>query len=202
MTSFFYLLIPYLIGSIPTSVWVGRLSKNIDIREHGSFNAGATNVYRVLGWKCAGIVIVIDFLKGFFPVYGLSEWYPIAGSPDQIALWRIPAGLMAIIGHIYPVWASFRGGKGVLTAIGAILALTPQASLLAIAIGVFMVIITHIVSIGSISGGLAYPLMIYFFFPGDSVYYLIFGILCFLIFVFTHRSNIRRLLNQQEKKIF
>ncbi|MBP7462635.1 MAG: glycerol-3-phosphate 1-O-acyltransferase PlsY [Candidatus Delongbacteria bacterium] len=202
MIHWLYWIFPYLIGSIPTSVWIGRLVRGIDIREHGSGNAGATNTYRVLGRNCAVVVTLIDILKGFISVYGLSHWLTPDASVDQIALWRIGAGLAAMIGHIYPIWAGFRGGKGVLTAIGAILALTPQASLLAIAIGVALLLITHIVSIGSIIGGLAYPLMIFFFFPGDSSYYLVFGIVCFLIFVYTHRSNIRRLLNHQENKIF
>lgn len=195
------LLLAYLLGSIPTAVWIGKLFHGIDVREHGSGNAGATNTIRVLGWKTGIPVLVIDLAKGWLatmlPVFlNVSE----PGSITEINL-KIIAGMIAITGHILPVFAGFRGGKGVASAFGVLLALQP--ALTAASIGVFLVVflIGGIVSIASMTAGIAFPVMLFTIFGSPSVFFKIFSVFVAVALIITHRKNIQRLLRGEESRL-
>ncbi len=195
------LIIAYLLGSIPTAVWIGKRLHNIDVREHGSGNAGATNVIRVLGWKTGLPVLLIDLAKGW-----LSSMMPLilhAAEPGSAMLTnlQIASGLCAIAGHILPIFAGFRGGKGVATMFGVLLALNPLLTI--VCMGVFLVILltTGIVSISSMTAGIAFPLFLFILFDTPSLIFKIFSILVALALVITHRKNIRRLFKGEEKKL-
>ncbi len=199
----------YLLGSFPTAYLMGRFVQGIDIRTLGSGNAGATNVFRILGWKAALPVIFIDILKGFLPVFFFSDWLNgswqnFGGllSNDTTALFKIFCGIFAIVGHVFPLYTGFRGGKGVLTALGVILALTPLASFFALIIALSVLFITRIVSPASLTGALVYPIIVFFIATHETHYYFYFSLLCAWIIVWTHRSNILRLARGEEKKIF
>lgn len=194
------LLLAYLIGSIPTSLIVCRILKGIDIREHGSGNSGATNVYRVMGWKVALFVLVVDALKGAAgtALPGLFVDYP--------SIWpKIGGGLFAILGHAWTLFARFKGGKGVATALGVFLALAPLPTLCALLIWILLVAATRIVSLGSMAAGGALFLATLLFHGASPGRYpvplIVFtGIVAFLI-IFTHRKNITRLKNGTENRI-
>lgn len=194
-------IIAYLLGSIPTAVWIGKAFHNIDVREHGSGNAGATNTIRVLGWKTGIPVLLFDLGKGWLatmlPVF-LKAAEP--GSITEINL-QIIAGLTAIIGHILPVFAGFRGGKGVAAAFGVLLALQPLLTLTSI--GVFLVVffIGGIVSIASLIAGMAFPILLFTTFETPSVVFKIFSIFIAVSLVITHRKNIGRLMRGEESRL-
>ena len=202
MTYLLLIVLAYLIGAIPTAIIVGKVVRGIDIRQHGSGNAGGTNVFRVLGWQPGVLVMLFDVFKGFVA----AEWIPLlAGTNLSIpfAALQLLCGIAAIVGHIWTVFAGFRGGKGVGTAAGMLLALHPLAVLICFAIFLVVLFATRIVSISSISGAVAFPLLLTLFrYLGkpvaDSLYY--FSFFAAALIIFTHRSNIRRLLNGTENK--
>jgi glycerol-3-phosphate acyltransferase PlsY len=193
----------YLLGSIPAAVWAGKWFHNIDVREHGSGNAGATNVIRVLGWGTGMPVLLFDLVKG-----GLATMMPLflhaaePGSGMLINL-KVIAGLCSIVGHIYPIFAGFKGGKGVATMFGALLALQPLLTIycLGVFLGVFL--LTGIVSISSIAAGIAFPLFLFLFsvFSTPSFFLKVFSIMVALILIVTHHKNIKRLFKGEEKKL-
>lgn len=192
----------YLLGSIPTAVWIGRAVYNIDVREHGSGNAGATNTFRVLGKKAAIPVVLIDIAKAYAAsslVFLLHDLTP--GSGPYIYI-QIGLGLTAVLGHIYPVFAGFRGGKGIASLFGMILAIHAPAALICLAIFVLVLLVTHYVSLGSMLAAFAYPLMAWLIFTPVNQVLVIFGILVCLLVFYTHRKNISRLLTGTESKIY
>lgn len=192
-------ILAYILGSVPTAVWIGKLRYNLDVREHGSGNAGATNTFRVLGWKPGILVFLTDTIKGFLAVY-LTQISGIADN-EYAALFYIGSGLLAVVGHIYPILAGFDGGKGVATMLGVILALHSPGAL--IALGVFAVIFfaTQYVSLGSLAAAVTYPLVIFLFFPETDLYLKIFAIVLAGILFWSHHSNIGRLLKGTENKV-
>lgn len=191
----------FLCGSIPTSLWWGRIFHGIDVREHGSHNAGATNTFRVLGWQAGIPVLMIDVLKGFLPVRLLPN---LTGLQPDTAPWmwlRVALVVAAVVGHLYPVFAGFRGGKGVATSLGGVLAVHPGAA--AICFGVFTVVFltSRFVSLGSLCAALAFPLAVVLIYHETSPVKVGFAVvLCLLIF-FTHRQNIGRLLRGEENRM-
>lgn len=193
----------YLIGSFPTSIVVGKLLKGIDIREHGSGNAGGTNVFRVLGWKPGVFVMAFDAFKGFAAAFWISQ-IAISPIPIEHELVQIIAGLAAIIGHIWTVFAGFKGGKGVGTAAGMLLALYPWALLICALVFGIVLFLTRIVSISSITAAVTLPvvLTVLRYCIGKEVVFslYIFGFFAAALIVFTHRSNIKRLLAGTENK--
>lgn len=198
------LVTSYLVGSIPTSIITGKVLRGIDIREHGSGNAGATNVLRILGWKPAVFVMLVDVGKGAFATLVCSRLRidPIALDP---ILLQIIAGTAAVIGHVWTVFAGFRGGKGVGTAGGVLVALYPIAALVCLIIFGTLVATTRYVSVGSISAAIALPIVLIlldriFGHPVPSVLFGLSLVMTVLI-VFTHRSNIRRLLQGTENRL-
>lgn len=194
-------VLAYLLGSLPSAVWIGKHFHNIDVREHGSGNAGATNVIRVLGWKTGIPVLLIDLLKGFLAAM-LPAFFHLAehGSAFLMNL-QIAAGVIAIIGHVFPVFAGFRGGKGVASVFGVFLAIQPL--LTASSIGVFLTIlfITGIVSISSMIAGISFPVFLFLFFNTPSLLFKIFAIIVGIALLITHRKNIGRILRGEETKI-
>lgn len=194
------ILFAYILGSIATAVWAGRLFHGLDIREHGSGNAGATNTIRVLGWAIGIPVLLIDIAKGWFAaslpaILGLAT----AGTSELINM-QIICGLVAITGHIFPVFAGFKGGKGVASTFGVLLALQPVVTLLCMAVFLLILFITGYVSVSSISAGIAFPVISLVFFDSPSVIFTIFSLLIAIALIITHKKNIRRLMAGEEKR--
>ncbi|MFO7446748.1 MAG: glycerol-3-phosphate 1-O-acyltransferase PlsY [Ignavibacteriaceae bacterium] len=206
-------LLSYLIGSIPTSIIITKAVKGVDIREHGSGNAGGTNVMRVLGWKYGAFVILLDALKGVLVViivarlhYGAMPFQNLTPF-DDFTLVQIIAGIAAVVGHIWTVFAGFRGGKGIATALGMLIVIVTVDMLVAVGIFVIVVAVSRYVSLGSILGALAVPLTLIFRenvlhvdVPGYHTL-LPFVIAVSLLVLYTHRKNVVRLLNGSEHKV-
>ncbi len=196
------LILSYLLGSIATAVWAGKLFHGIDVREHGSGNAGATNVIRVLGWKTGIPVLMIDVLKGWVAAM-LPLFFNLAGAGTALMTnYQILAGLAVVIGHIFPVFAGFRGGKGVATIFGVLLAIHPMLTISCLGVFLCVMLITGYVSLSSMSAGVAFPIFLLLFFNTPSVFFKVFSILVALALIYTHRKNISRLLKGEESKLF
>ncbi len=195
-------LLAYLLGSIPTAVWTGKIFHKTDIREYGSGNAGATNVVRVLGWKTGVPVLFFDVFKGWLAAM-LPHFFNLAnpGSASLINI-GIISGLFAIAGHIFPVFADFRGGKGVATAAGALLAIDPLLTLACFGVFLLVMLISGYVSLSSMCAGVAFPIFLFLFFDTPSIFFKIFSIFMAGALVFMHRKNISRLLKGEESKLF
>ncbi len=194
------LLLAYLLGSIPNAVWIGRLFFSTDVRNHGSKNAGSTNTIRVLGYKAGIPVLLLDILKGFLAVKMIYLTFYYIPATGEYINFQLLLGLAVIIGHIFPVFANFRGGKGVATLIGVILAIDPVSML--ICIGVFMItlIVTKYVSLSSMIAGLSFPVLVIVVFNTTTSSLIIFSLIVFVLLLFTHQKNIERLLNNEESK--
>ena len=206
-------ILSYLIGSVPNSIIISKLVRGIDIREHGSGNAGGTNVMRVLGWKYGLLVIFLDALKGAIAVVIISRLFygplPFENvSPfDDFTLVQIIAGMSAVIGHIWTVFAGFKGGKGIATALGMLLTLITIDMLIAVGIFTLVVLISRYVSLGSIIAALSVPATLFIRenlfhvdIPGYSTL-LPFIIGVTAIVIFTHRKNLLRIINGNKNKI-
>ncbi len=196
-------LIPaYLLGSIATAVWAGKLFHNIDVREHGSGNAGATNVIRVLGWKTGIPVLLFDVLKGWLAAM-LPVFFGLADEGTALLTnYQILAGIAAVLGHIFPVFAGFRGGKGVATIFGVLLAIHPLLTISCVGVFILVMLATGYVSLSSMSAGLAFPLFLFLFFETASVFFKIFSVIVAIALIITHRKNLKRLLKGEESKLF
>ncbi len=194
------ILLAYLIGSIPTSVWVGKRFFGKDVREYGSGNAGATNTIRVLGWKAGIPVLVFDLFKGWLVVQlaYLTNFY-IPKSDDFIT-YQLILGGAAILGHIFPIYVGFKGGKGVATLFGIILALYPVPTLICIGIFLTIVFLTKYVSLGSIIAGFAFPFVVILIFHTTTPSMIFFSLIVAVLLLFTHQKNIERLLRNEESK--
>lgn len=198
------LILAYLLGSIPSAVWIGKIFFKIDVREYGSGNAGATNTFRVLGKKAGIPVMMIDIFKGWLAtnlvaIIGLSFTGPIHSI--QYVNYQLALGICAVMGHLFPVFAGFRGGKGIATLFGMILAVHLPASLLCVLVFILVLIFTKYVSLSSISAGFTFPLSVIFIYQVSVKAIVIYGMcICILILV-THQKNIERLLKGKESKV-
>lgn len=194
--TFALLALSYLLGATPTSYWVGKAARGVDLREHGSGNLGATNAFRVLGWRWALPVVVVDIGKGFIPVWlvpGLAE----------VGLgWTLLFGTAAILGHMFSFWVGFRGGKGVATSAGVFLGLAPWAFLGALVVWCLVTFTTRYVSLGSILAAVALPFLVWLTAPaGDGRTGLVaFSAALATFVIWKHRSNVRRLLAGEENR--
>ncbi len=198
----FALIGAYLLGSIATSVWIGKLFYGTDIRDYGSGNAGATNTFRVLGVKPGIPVLIIDAAKAFFAanlIIFLPHYLP--GTNSYINF-KLLLGITAVIGHILPVYVGFRGGKGVASLLGLVLAIHPQAALGAIIIFLIILLVSKYVSLGSMMAGLSFPLILILYFHVTAKGLQIFSVLAAIALIYTHRKNIGRLLKKEESKVF
>lgn len=200
MTELLLLIGAYMIGSFATAVWVSKGVFGIDIREHGSGNAGATNTFRVLGPKAGTFVMLVDMLKGVLAVR-LSYLIPPYDTPEQLINLQVGLGLAAVVGHIFPIWAGFRGGKGIATLFGMVLAIQPLVALCCVGVFLMILFLTRYVSLSSIIASIAFPVLILFIFREQEVFYRIFAIAVALMVVLTHQKNIMRLLTGNESKV-
>lgn len=189
----------YIIGSIPSAYIIAKLTKNIDIREYGSGNVGATNVIRVVG-KLQGIfVLLIDFLKGFISVYFISNLYLNETWIVELDVLKSVAALFVILGHVYTIFLGFKGGKGVATGAGAFIALSPYSALCSIVLFLVSLSITKVVSISSIIASFSLPI---FLLLGKAPYqFIIIGFLASAIIIVKHVPNIKRITEGIEPKI-
>jgi len=194
------IVLAYLLGSVPTAVWVSKKVYGIDIREHGSGNAGATNTFRILGSKAGSMVMFIDMLKGFVAVK-LALFSHFAWTSEPYVNLQIFLGLAAVVGHIFPVWAEFRGGKGIATLFGMILSIQPIVAVSLVGVFILMLFLTRYVSLSSISASIAFPLLILFIFNEPELSYRLFAIATAFLVVLTHYKNINRLINGNENKV-
>lgn len=207
------MVLSYLIGSIPSSIWVGKLVKGVDIRNHGSGNAGATNTFRLLGWKPGVAVLAIDFFKGFVCSMWISELaYHIGSGPVVLFdFWSvgpflsITCGIAAVIGHMFPLYANFDGGKGMATAGGMLCGIEPVSVGISAIVFIIVMISSRYVSLASLITAFVYPLVLVvlryaYGWPIDGSI-LIFGALVGLGIIVKHRSNINRLLKGEEHQV-
>lgn len=189
----------YLLGSIPSSVWIGKRFYGVDVREHGSHNAGATNTLRVLGPKAALPVFAMDVAKGFAAVM-LAHFTGYAD--NALSIFKLALVAAAVLGHMYPVFAGFRGGKGVATLAGAVLGVLPGAVGLCLLTFAVVLFITHYVSVSSMTAGLLLPVYAVFVFHERYAPMVVFCCLVSLLLIYTHRANIKRLAAGTESKTY
>lgn len=207
------IILSYLVGSIPTGIIISRAVGKIDIRDHGSGNIGGTNVFRILGWKYGLLVLLLDALKGVIAVLYISKLHygilPFANSTpfDDYTLVQIIAGMVAVLGHVFTIFAGFKGGKGVATGLGVLIVLTTTDLLIALGIFIILVYLFRYVSLGSMLATISIPVTMtireFVFDANIEGYYtlLVFLIIIASFIVYTHRSNIVRIVNGSEHKI-
>lgn len=200
MNELMLVVLAYLLGSIPTSIWVSKAIFGIDIRDYGSGNPGATNTFRVLGSKWGTFVMIADITKGVIAtsLYILIPFYlqnELGRTNFMIVL-----GLAAVLGHIFPIWADFKGGKGVATILGMALAIQPIVALICIVVFLITLFITRFVSLSSMLASIVFMVLILFIFKEKETSYRVFAIIVALMVVVTHQKNIGRLLNGKENK--
>lgn len=197
------IVIAYLIGSVPTAVWCSKGFFGIDIREYGSGNAGATNVFRVLGSRWGTFVMAMDVLKGVAAtsLYLLLPFYADTANEWDRTNLMVGLGLAAVLGHIFPIWADFRGGKGVATLFGMILAIQPLVAICCVGVFLLVLYLTRFVSLSSILASISFAVLILFIFNEKEPLYRAFAIAVALLVVLTHQKNISRLLRGSESKV-
>lgn len=205
VSSILALIVAYLFGSIPTAVWLGQSFYGVDVREFGSGNAGATNTFRVLGSKAGIAVMLIDILKGWTATnlayfIGISVTGP--QSSIQFINYQLILGVIAVLGHLFPVFAGFRGGKGVATLFGMVLAIHFEASMVCVAVFVVVLLLTHYVSLSSICAGFAFPFSVSVIFHTSVRSILLYGICICALILITHQKNIERLLKGKESRVY
>ncbi len=203
LNTFIVIVVSYLFGSFPTAILAGKILKKIDIRHYGSGNAGATNVFRVLGWKAGLGVLLIDMLKGFIPVFFIAPYFQ--PDPNTVIYYQVAAAVAAIAGHIWTIFAGFKGGKGVGTSAGAFLGLAPLPLLTALLFFIIIVGLTQYVSLGSLLASLVFLLVLllqkYMFGVAISNVLIYLSVVIVALIWFAHRGNIKRLLQGTENKI-
>ena len=200
MKTFILIVIAYILGSIPNALWIGKVFKGIDVREHGSKNTGSTNAARVLGAKLGILTLILDISKGAIPV-ALSFFmkaYLLENMTGISSLDPIMVGIFAIIGHSFSLFMKFKGGKAVATTVGVFTVLVPKALLLAAVVFFVIFAVTRYVSVSSITAAISLPIFIFFFYW--DVPYTIFGGIIAILIIVKHKSNIQRLLNGTESK--
>lgn len=206
------LFISYILGSIPSAIWVGKLTKGVDVREHGSGNAGTTNTFRVLGVPFGITVFVMDFMKGFVPSFWLSAIaFDLFSGPLSPPNWeveaflRIACGVTAVVGHMFPIFARFKGGKGAATACGMLFGIEPISIGISFAVFGLTLVISRYVSLASIISTALYPITLLVMRYVLGIYVdgsiIIFGAFIASGIIYKHKSNIGRLLNGTESKV-
>ena len=201
-----FLLLAYLTGAFPSAVWVGKTFYQKDVREYGSGNAGATNTFRVLGKKAGVPVLIMDVFKGWLAVnyvFFLSTHSALVEVPDLLFETKLAFGIAAVIGHLFPVYTGFRGGKGIATLLGLLIGLSPIAALVSIIVFVIVFIISKYVSLGSIIASIIFPLVVFFLLNEKDVNSSleIFSVFVPILSLITHQKNIERLVRGEENKV-
>ena len=197
-----FVLLSYLTGAFPSAVWVGKTFYKIDVREYGSGNAGATNTFRVLG-KGAGIpVLFMDIFKGWLVVnYALLISNLSELSPELLFENQLAFGIAAVIGHLFPVYTGFRGGKGIATMMGLLIGLNPLAALFSFLVFVVVFLVSKYVSLASIVASMAFPIFVMFVLNSDNSSLNLFAIFVPILSLITHQKNIERLIRGEETKV-
>lgn len=196
------ILLGYLIGSIPTAVWVGKSFRGIDIREHGSKNAGATNTFRVLGKRFGWLVLTVDVSKGILAAC-LPHFfsYMLEGYKDEFLILQLCGSFSAVFGHVFPIFAQFRGGKGVATSLGIVIGINPYAALVCLVIFLIVFLSSRYVSLGAIISALSFPFVSYFMIQEDARIMIVFTVVLGIMVILAHRKNIDRLWKGEENKM-
>lgn len=193
-------ILAYLIGSIPTSVWVGRMFYKVDVREQGSKNAGATNTIRVLGLKAGIPVLIFDIFKGWLAVFIIRYFEFIDLSMEANIYLQILMGMAAVAGHIFPIYVGFRGGKGVATIAGVGIALFPIGIFIVLGIFLSCLLLSRIVSLSSIIAAISFPIIVIFLLNNPHLPLIILSIIVGVFIPLTHRKNIKRLIKGEESR--
>jgi glycerol-3-phosphate acyltransferase PlsY len=200
MNELLLIIAAYCIGSIPTAVWISKYFFNIDIRDYGSGNAGATNTFRVLGKKWGIVVMIADMLKAIVAVK-LAYLLPEAFENDVYLInLQLGLGLAAVLGHIFPLWAEFRGGKGVASLFGMVLGIQPNVALCCVGVFILVLFLTRWVSLSSILASIAFPVFILVIFNEPEHLYRVFAIVVAMLVLVTHQKNIGRIIKGSESK--
>ena len=196
------ILLGYFIGSIPTAVWVGKAFHGMDIREHGSKNAGATNTFRVLGKRSGWLVLIVDVSKGVLAAC-LPHFFSdlLEGYKDEFLILQLCGSFSAVFGHVFPIFANFRGGKGVATSLGIVIGINPYAALVCLAIFLIVFISSRYVSLGAIISALCFPFVSYFMIQEDARIMIVFTVVLGFMVTLAHRKNIERLWKGEENKM-
>ena len=194
------LLTAYLLGAIPSAVWVGKIFWGIDVREYGSGNAGATNTFRVLGAQAGIPVLIMDILKGWFAVQLATYFSDYLPHTQQFINFKLTLGIAALLGHIFPVYVGFRGGKGVATLLGIVWGVNPPAAAICICIFLTMLLTTRYVSLGSMITALCFPFITMLWFNETVKTMNIFSMAVAILVLVTHQKNIERLFKGTESK--
>lgn len=195
------LLAAYLLGAIPSAVWIGQAFYGIDVRKFGSGNAGASNTFRILGKKAGIPVLIMDIMKGWSAVnlvYLLSSY---AQGSEPFINFQIGCGIAALLGHIFPIYVGFRGGKGVATLLGIIIAIHPYTALICMAVFLIVFFTTRIISISSMLAGITFPFVMFLLFKPPSMSLKIFSVAVAVMVVVTHKKNIGRLMRGEEFRV-
>lgn len=194
--------IAYFVGSVPSAIWVSKWFFGIDVRDYGSKNAGATNTFRVIGKKAGFPVLFFDILKGWASVKFLTMFFSVyePGTNQYVNL-QLAIGMAAVFGHVFPIYERFKGGKGVATLLGIILAINFPAAALSFILFVSVFLISKYVSLGAITAAFFFPFITIFVFNAESVSLIYFSIVISILVILTHRKNIERLLRREENKM-
>ncbi len=190
----------YLLGSMPSSVWVGKGYFGIDVRDHGSGNAGATNTFRVLGTQVGILVLFLDIVKGVTAASLVHYLDFVEVGTDRFINLQLLFGLLAVVGHIFPIFENFKGGKGIATLFGMLIGIHYVLALSCLALFILVLLLTKYVSLSSILAAVAFPVFTIFVFKRDEPLLIAFGIAAALLVVLTHKKNISRLINGEESK--
>ena len=196
-----FILLAYLTGAFPSAVWVGKTFYKIDVREFGSGNAGATNTFRVLGKKAGIPVLIMDILKGWLSVNYISCLTNIPESAEAVFEIKLAFGIAAVIGHLFPIYTGFRGGKGIATLLGLLIGLHAVAALYSIFVFVIVFVTSKYVSLGSIIASIAFPILVILILGSTNVSLNLFAFFVPILSLITHQKNIERLLRGEETKV-
>ena len=196
-----FVLLAYLTGAFPSAVWVGKTFYKIDVREFGSGNAGATNTFRVLGKKAGVPVLIMDIFKGWLSVNYISCLTNIPQSAEAIFEIQLAFGIAAVIGHLFPIYTGFRGGKGIATLLGLLTGLHTEAALYSILVFVIVFVTSKYVSLGSILASIAFPILVILILGSTNVSLNLFAFFVPILSLITHQKNIERLLRGEETKV-
>jgi acyl phosphate:glycerol-3-phosphate acyltransferase len=195
-------VLAYLMGSFSSAVWIGKWFYNTDVRTHGSGNAGATNTFRVLGTKAAIIVMVIDIMKAWGAVMLAGVFAGNRLSESQLIDYQIILGALAVLGHVFPIFTRFKGGKGVASLVGVIVALySPYIFLIVLSWFILVLILTRYVSLASITASILFTVLAIIIFNEQNTYLIILAVLIAVFVPLTHYKNIKRLLKGEESKL-
>ena len=196
-----FILLAYLTGAFPSAVWVGKTFYKIDVREFGSGNAGATNTFRVLGKKAGVPVLIMDIFKGWLSVNYISCLTNIPQSAEVVFEIQLAFGIAAVIGHLFPIYTGFRGGKGIATLLGLLTGLHTEAALYSILVFVIVFVTSKYVSLGSILASIAFPILVILILGSTNVSLNLFAFFVPILSLITHQKNIERLLRGEETKV-